>query len=229
MPRTARAPLGGICCHVINRGNGRALVFHDDGDYRAFAKLLGMACDRLAMRILAYCLMPNHVHLVLWPYQDNDLGRWMQWLMTSHVRRHHRRYGTEGHLWQGRFKSFPIQHDEHLLTVLRYVERNPLRANLVERAEDWPWSSLHPRQPAGLEALPHPGPLPRPASWREWVNRPVSEAELTALRRSVNRGTPWGSARWTEQTAERLGLQASLRPRGRPLKREKPAQLAQRK
>ena len=128
MPRTARASAGHICDHVLNRGNARADVFHRRGDYQAFVDLLGLACNRLPMRMLAYCLMPNHFHLALWPYQDEDLSRWMQWLLTAHVRHSHRHYQSSGHIWQGRFKAFPIQQDQHLLTVLRYIERNPLRA-----------------------------------------------------------------------------------------------------
>ncbi len=89
------------------------------------------ANERLPLRILGYVLLPNHFHLVLWPRRDGDLSRWMQWLLTSHVRRYHRHYHGSGHVWQGRFKAFPIEQDEHLLAVLRYVERNPLRANLV--------------------------------------------------------------------------------------------------
>src|SRR5438045_2451302 len=162
MPRTARAAVGGMCYHVLNRGNGRAEVFHKPDDYAAFLRLLPLAVKRLPIRILAFCLMPNHFHLVLWPHGDGDLGRFMQWVMTSHVRRYHRHYQTSGHVWQGRFKAFPIQDDEHLLTVLRYVERNALRANLVKRAENWTWSSLRERlsrQPsellqAGPSALP---------------------------------------------------------------------------
>ncbi len=123
MPRTARAALGGWCYHVLNRGNGRAEVFHKDEDYQAFLALFAPACERLPLRVLAWCLMPNHFHLVLQPHHDGDLGRWMQWLMTAHVRRYHRHYGGSGHVWQGRFKAFPIQKDDHLLTVLRYVER----------------------------------------------------------------------------------------------------------
>ncbi len=142
MPRKTRTLFGSFCYHIINRGNGRAQVFHGEADYREFVKLMAAAGDRLPPRLLAYCLMPNHVHLVLWPREDGEVSRWMQWLMTAQVRRHHRRHGTDGHLWQGRFKAFPIQRDEHLLSVLRYVERNPLRAKLVARAEDWPWSSL---------------------------------------------------------------------------------------
>ena len=145
------------------------------------------------MRVLGWCLMPNHFHLVLWPHEDGDLSRWMQWLLNTHVRRYHRHYKSDGHLWQGRFKAFPIEHDLHLLTVLRYVERNALRAGLVTRAELWPWSSL-----AGgilAEEKPsywHTGPVQRPTNWPDLVNEPATEAELQALRECVQRGKPYG-------------------------------------
>src|SRR3954452_25547111 len=141
MPRTSRASLGGWCYHVLNRGNARAEVFHKDADYAAFVKLLIQASERLPMRLLSYCLMPNHFHLLLWPHHDGDLSRWMQWLLTAHVRRYHRHYGGSGHVWQGRFKASPIQADEHYLTVLAYAERNARRAKLVRSAENWRWSS----------------------------------------------------------------------------------------
>lgn len=143
MPRTARASAGDICYHVINRGNGKATVFHKQSDYFSFTEMMRQACARLPMRLVSWCLMPNHFHLVLWPYENGDLSRWMQWLMTCHVRRYHRHYDSSGHIWQGRFKAFPIQEDGHYLTVLRYIEGNPLRANLVQLAENWEWSSLY--------------------------------------------------------------------------------------
>lgn len=214
MPRTARASVGGLCYHVINRGNARADVFHKSHDYAAFQNLLREASARVRMRVLAYCLMPNHFHLALWPRQEGDLSRFMQWLLTSHVRRYHRHYQSSGHVWQGRFKAFPIQRDEHLLTVLRYIERNPLRAGLVERAETWRWSSL--RDLGGAEPWLQPLPVPRPANWLGWVNAPMTGTEVEALRHSVNRGTPFGSQSWVQRTARRLGLEASLHPRGRP-------------
>lgn len=212
MPRTARASVGGICYHAINRGNRRAEVFHDSVDYQAFIKLMERACARLPMRVVGYCLMPNHFHLVLWPYEDGDLSRWMQWLLTSHVRRYHRIHGTDGPIWQGRFKAFPIEQDEHLLRVLRYVERNPLRANLVTRAEQWPWSSLGRKQTAPCAGH---APIELPHDWSDVVNRPEGEAELEALRRSVNRESPFGAEAWREKIADRFGLRANLRPRGR--------------
>ncbi len=218
MPRTARASVGGVCYHLLNHGNARGKVFHKRSDHQAFIDLMAAACDRLPMRVLAYCLMPNHFHLVLWPQGDGELSRWMQWLMTSHVRRYHSHYGTSGHVWQGRFKAFPIQQDGHLLTVLRYVEGNALRANLVQRAQDWSWSSLCWWSRPGAPGFLHRGPVDRGPRWREEVNRPVTGAELEAIRHSVQRGTPWGAPRWQKQTAVRLGLEASLRPRGRPRK-----------
>ena len=195
------ALIGGLCYHVINRGNGRARVFHNEADYREFLKLLTSASDRLPLRLLAYCLMPNHVHLVLWPHEDGDLSRWMQWLMTTHVRRHHRRHGTDGHLWQGRFKAFPIQRDEHLLAVLRYVERNPLRAGPVERTEDWPWSSLGAADPAPVPPL-HRGPVPQPANRRlgqrgrgpRGNSRPSGVASTEARPGTVRPGQAHGGA-----------------------------------
>ena len=155
-----------------------------------------------------------------WPREDGDLSRWMQWLLTAHVRRYHRHYQSSGHVWQGRFKAFPIQQDEHLFSVLRYVERNPVRAKSipVRRAERWPWSSIG-TPPVGVE-LPelHPGPVPRGEAWLEWVNQPQTEAELIALRECIARGRPHGSDRWVQTTARRLGLESSLRSRGRPQK-----------
>src|SRR5439155_13009534 len=117
MPRTARASQGGYCYHVLNRGNGRRTVFHKDGDFAAFVTLLRQAGERTPVRLLAYCLMPNHFHLVVWPPADGALSDYMMWLLTAHVRRYHRHYHGSGHVWQGRYKSFPIQEDGHLLTV----------------------------------------------------------------------------------------------------------------
>jgi putative transposase len=218
MPRTVRASVGNVCYHVINRGNGRARVFHDDADFQAFIDLLPLACERLPMRVCGYCLMSNHFHLVLWPRHDRDLSHWMQWLLTAHVRRHHKRHRGSGHVWQGRFKAFPIQQDEHLLTVLRYVERNPLRARMVRSAKNWKWSSLRSYVGRSRPAWLHEGPVDRPRRWLEDVNRAQPHEVEQALRRSIQRGTPFGGEAWARRTADRLGLEASLNPRGRPRK-----------
>ena len=133
MPRSARASVGGLCYYVLNRGNRRETVLHKPEDYDAFVKAMADAYVRLPMDLIGYCLMPNHFHLVIRPWREGDLGHWMQWLLTAHAPRYHRHYGATGHVWQGRFKAFPIDDEDHFRTVLRYVERNPLRAELVER------------------------------------------------------------------------------------------------
>ncbi|MEM9658784.1 MAG: transposase [Planctomycetota bacterium] len=223
MPRTARASAGNVCYHVLNRGNARMEVFRkedDYDDYGAFLGLLNEANERSSMRLLSFCLMPDHFHLVAWPREEGDLSRWMQWLLTSHVRRYHRRYHSSGHVWQGRFKAFPIQSDEHLLTVMRYVERNPVRAKSipVRKAQNWPWSSAG-RPPRNYEpALVHAGPVKKRTDWLDWVNRPLTAAELKAVRTSVERGRPYGSQIWQKRTANKLGLEFTMRPRGRPKK-----------
>jgi putative transposase len=216
MPRHARASQAGFCYHALNRGNGRRTVFHKDGDYAAFVKLLTQAGERTGMRLLAYCLMPNHFHLALWPAEDGQLSAYMAWLLTAHVRRYHQHYHSSGHVWQGRFRAFAIQEDEHLLTVWRYIERNPVRAGLVSRAELWRWSSAAVER-AGGPALAA-GPVPQPADWVRHVNEPQTEAEVERLRLSVQRGRPFGHDVWALEAARRLGVESSLRPRGRPRK-----------
>ena len=220
MPRTARASQGGYCYHVLNRGNARNEVFHKDEDYAAFLQLLIEASQRVPMRLLAYCLMPNHFHLVVWPHSDGDLSRWMQWLLTSHVRRYHRHDQSSGHVWQGRFKAFPIQQDDHLLMVMRYVERNPVRAKSipVRKAQRWPWSSTGTPPKTVEKPLLDAGPVRRGQNWFEWVNQPLTETELKALPESIARERPYGSERWKQQAAQKLGLESSMRPRGRPRK-----------
>ena len=216
MPRNPRASLGGYCYHVLNRGNGRRRIFHKDGDYAAFVKLLREAGERTPVRLLAYCLMPNHFHLALWPRDDGDLSAYMMWLLTAHVRRYHRHYHSSGHVYQGRFRAFPIQEDDHLLSVLRYIERNALRAGLVERAQDWRWCSAAPPW-IGAPVL-DAGPVPRPAGWLKNVNTPQTEAEVEALRECIRRRRPYGDLAWMERTARQLGVETSLRPLGRPRK-----------
>ena len=128
MPRTARATVGGMCYHVMNRGNRKAQVFDAPFDYWEFIDLMYKAQTRVPIALLAACLMPNHFHFVMRPRTGADIGRWMHWLLTTHASRRCMRLGITGHVWQGRYKAFPIEEDEHLLTVMRYVERNALRA-----------------------------------------------------------------------------------------------------
>ncbi len=213
MPRRLRVASGGYAYHVLNRAAGRARIFSKQRDFEAFEEIIGQAKARLPMRVLAWCVMPSHWHLVLWPRRDGDLSEFMRWLTVTHTQRWHAAHHTAGTgpLYQGRFKSFPIQEDDHLLAVLRYVERNPLRANLVERTDAWQWSSLWRRVHGDEARLLDDGPMAMPRRWRQRVQSPQTEGELEALRRSVVRGAPFGEADWQQRTAKRLGLQSALR------------------
>lgn len=218
MPRTRRAIVSGYCYHVLNRANNKARIFHDDADFAAFTSFIAEGQMRCPLSLLAACLMPNHIHLVLQPHDDAAITRWMHWLFTSHVGRHHRRYGTIGRLWQGRFKASAIQHDHHLLIVMRYVERNALRAGLVARAEDWRWGSLNWRLRAHPLILPNAPPIALPADWPDFVNAPQTDQELEDLRASIARERPIGTEEWVTETAIELGVTNSINPRGRPRK-----------
>lgn len=223
MGRPLRAAEGGYVYHVLNRANARMRIFDDAADYQAFENVLLEAVERSDMRLLAYCLMPNHWHLMVWPRNDGELSQFVGWLTLTHTQRWHahRNSTGTGHVYQGRFKSFVVEEGEHYYTVARYVERNAQRAKLVRRAEKWPWGSLARWLRGNPEdkALLSPWPLPRKANWVDHVNAPLTESELSAVRRSVERGSPFGSAAWSEQTVSRLGLESTLRPRGRPKKR----------
>ncbi len=143
MPRNARVDIGGEIYHVINRANGRLQIFNKDEDYQLFEQLLFETKELFDMRIIAYELMPNHFHLVLYPKKSGDLGLFMHRLSNAHTRKVHARTNTNGsgHLYQGRYKSFLIDRQNYLLAVIKYVERNAVRAKLVRLCEDWQWGS----------------------------------------------------------------------------------------
>ena len=210
MPRTARFAPGGYVYHAINRGVARLPLFDQDGDYEAFERVPVQAHDRVPIRILGYCLMPNHGHFVLWPAATGELTEFLRWLTHPHTQRWHahRRTTGTGHLYQGRFKAFPVQEDAHLLT-------------LCARARDWPWSSLAHRLSTGDDPIRgrlSPWPVRMPADWPSRVDRPQTEKELEAVRRSVSRGQPFGDEAWQLRTAKALRLESTFRERGRPRK-----------
>jgi putative transposase len=222
MGRPHRAAVGGYIYHVLNRANARRTIFSADADYEAFERILLEAVERTETRLLSYCLMPNHWHLLVWPRKDGELSKFVGWLSLTHTQRWHahRRTAGSGHLYQGRFKSFPIEQDEHFYTAARYVERNALRARLVKRAEDWRWGSLHRwlRGSAEDRSLLSAWPLPRNRGWVDHVNAPQTPGEVAALKLSIERGAPFGDGAWTERTIARLELETTVRPRGRPKK-----------
>ena len=222
MPRRPRVCPANTCFHVLNRAVARLPLFEKRENYQAFERVLRETWERESLPIYAYCVMPNHWHFVVCPETKSQLTDFFRWLTHTHTMRwhaHHQTQGT-GHLYQGRFKTFPIEDDEHLLAVLRYVERNPLRAKLCKRAEEWEYGSAWLRQygDAKQRELLSKWPIPRPRSWQAYVNEPQSENELESVRQSVIRGTPYGSDSWVTQSAVRLQLKHTLRPKGRPKK-----------
>ncbi|MDN5942875.1 MAG: transposase, partial [Nitrospira sp.] len=200
MGRPLRPTSADVVYHVLNRANARMTLFEDDGDYAAFERVLMQACERVSMRLLAHCIMPNHWHLVVWPRHDGDLSLFMNWLTLTHTQRWHQHRHTvgDGHVYQGRFKSFPVETSEYLLTVCRYVERNPVRAGLVERTEQWRWSSAANRGSVSV----HAWPMERPTKWLDWVNTNEREEQIMAVRRSVVKGQPYGSESWVERVVK---------------------------
>ncbi|MFN0208091.1 MAG: transposase [Planctomycetota bacterium] len=174
MARSQRISASGFVYHVVNRAAKRATLFNIPNDYERFERALFQAREKYKVRLLAYCIMPNHWHLIIWPESDGELPRFMHWLTTTHVRRHHKAYDSNGlgPLYQGRYKSFLIENENYYWNACAYVEANPLRAKLVERAEWWQWSSA--RQRAGVAAHANNaldgGPTPFPDRWLEIVN-----------------------------------------------------------
>ena len=220
MARHARVAPGGLIYHVLNRSAGRIRLFRKDADFEAFERIMAETHDLHPMRILAWCIMSNHWHFVVWPRSDGDVTAYFRWLAHTHAMRwrvSHRTVGY-GHLYQGRFKSFPVQSDNHFLTLCRYVERNPVPAGLVTRAEQWRWSSLWTRVHGTREqqAMLSDWPVPRPRGWVNHVNNPLTPKELQRVRISLQRDQPLGSETWVRRTAGRLGLEHTIRPEGRP-------------
>ena len=198
MPRTRRLTAANYVYHVLNRGAKKGLLFADASDYQAFEDLLREAMGRVPMRILAYCLMPNHWHLLLWPLQDGDLSRFVKWLTTTHACRWSRDHECVGNgaVYQSRFKSIPIEKGPHLFWTWRYVERNALRANLVSKAEDWPWCSLQKRRNDPKQPWLNGGPVSLPADWTQLVNLPQTKAEVELFRTRLKEGKPFGRTEW---------------------------------
>ena len=221
MPRRPRIAPGGHVYHVLNRSVGRMNMFRTDKDFAAFHDLLNDAHQRLPTRLLSWCVMSNHWHFVVWPRRDGELTSFFRWLTHTHAMRWRVAHHTVGygHLYQGRFKSFPVQRDDHLLTVCRYVERNALSAGLVRHAQDWPWCSLAVRQrgqPDELSQALCEWPVDRPRNWLQLVNEPMTRKEVDRIELSLSRSRPFGADAWLVRTVRRLHLQHTLRPEGRP-------------
>ncbi len=222
MARAPRIDVANLIYHVINRANSRQKIFHSFEDYKHFEVLLMEARERTDMRILAYVLMPNHWHLVLYPKKDGDVSQFMQWLTLTHTQQYRSKTKTigYGHLYQGRYKSFLIEKDTYLLAAIKYVERNPVRANITKKVESWKWGSGYRRLlgTSGEQKLLSRIPLELPKNYAAWVNQADKVHDLVQLRVSVAKGTPYGGLEWTGKTVKQFKLTLTTRGRGRPKK-----------
>lgn len=220
MPRACRTDIGEYVYHIINRANARVQIFNSDKGYQLFENILEEAVERYDMRLLSYCIMPNHWHLVLYPKNDGDLAQFMGWLTNTHTRRWHAEKGTigQGHLYQGRYKSFLCQADTHFLALVRYVERNAKRANLVKKAENWKWSSVWRRENGTTKQKEFLSNWPVHAS-KDYLNRlnqAQTESEEEAINRSIIKGNPYGDSGWVSGVVKKFNLEQTLRKVGRP-------------
>ena len=215
MPRRTFELQPGVVFHAINRGAKKSRLFDSASDYHAFLDLVAEAMQRFDVEFFAYIVMPNHWHFVLSARRDGALSSFMHWLESTHVRRWVIAKGVDGQgaVYQGRFKAIPVQTERYFLWVCRYVERNALRANLVERAETWRWSSLWQRQNGGDGPPLSSWPIAIPSDWVTYVNSPQTDGELDAFRRAVNLGQPFGDEEWLKV----IGHEGPRR-RGRPPK-----------
>ncbi len=210
----------GLVFHVINRGVRRLRLFDRDGDYRAWLNCFAEAQDRVPVDVFAYCLMPNHFHLIVRPAEDGHLAEFMRLGTVTHSKRWHQYRGSAGTgaVYQGRYAAFPIQTNRYFLNACRYVEGNALRAALVARAEDWKWSSLGARCRNRHILDLSEWPILPPEDWLDIVNQQVAQSETASLRRSVARSVPLGEFDWSQSTATQLGLSKGFRVPGRPKK-----------
>jgi putative transposase len=203
----------------MNRGNNKERIFHKAGDYQAFLAVVAEAVERFGVELFCWCLMPNHWHLVIRPGRTAKLAEFMRWLTVTHVRRHHEHYqGQSGHLYQGRYKGFPVEDDNYFLTLGRYVEGNALKAKLVVRAEQWEWSSLSQRLRRGKQPPLAEWPVDRPSDWTDLVNEMLTVEQEQAIATSLARQRPLGSPAWIKRISTRLGLAQTTVSRGRPVK-----------
>ena len=219
MARLARVVVPGYPHHITQRGNRRLPTFFSDDDYEAYLALLAEQCAAHGVRIWAWCLMPNHVHLVAVPKTAEGLARAIGEAHRRYTRRINFREGWRGHLWQERFFSCVLD-ARHALAAVRYVERNPVRAGLVKRAWEWPWSSAAGHVSGRGDLLVRSNPLAEEVSnWRRFLTEEDEEEVLDRLRRHGRTGRPLGKAGFIRRLERRLGRRLRPRPPGRPSKK----------
>lgn len=220
MARIARVVVPGVPHHVTQRGNRRQKTFFEDGDYARYKALLAEGCKDSGVEVWAYCLMPNHVHLILVPADEDGLRAALSETHRRYTRMINQRMGWTGFLWQGRFASVAMD-GEHLMRCARYVEQNPVRARLVERARDWRWSSARAHLKGEDDGLVRVGPLLEQVSdWREFLGERLTNDEMAPIRAGERTGRPLGPDPFLKQLERRLGrVLIKQKPGPKPRKR----------
>ncbi len=222
MARQPRVDIAGEIYHVINRANARWKIFKSAKDFAAVLDCLEETKELFPLEIFSFCIMSNHWHFAVRPSENGDMGRFFGKFTQKVTQRWHATHHTigSGHLFQGRFKSFLVEQDPYFLQLMQYIEANPLRAKLVNRAEDWQWSSLSLRlnDPERSSKLLAPWPVDMPKNYITLVNNLLPKPQLESIRQSVNRNKPLGNVSWVEKMIQKFGLQYTVRPEGRPKK-----------
>ena len=215
MARLARVVAAGIPHHVTQRGNRRQSVFFSDDDYRAYAALLAESCAGCGVAVWGYCLMPNHVHLILVPRDEAGLRLALGEAHRRYTRRVNFREGWRGHLWQGRFASVPMD-EPHLLACARYVELNPARAGLAGTAQAWPWSSARAHLAGRDDELVQVRPmLDLVGDWAAFLAEGLGAEALAAIRSGERTGRPLGDVGFVAALERDLGRTLAKRKPGR--------------
>ncbi|MCF7956925.1 MAG: transposase [Phycisphaerae bacterium] len=221
MPRIKRITKGNVVYHVMNRAVGKLKIFKRRQDFELFEEVLAQGVERFKMRLCAYCIMTDHWHLLLWPRKDEDLSEFMKWTTVTFSHRwqvSHDAIG-QGSLYRGRYKSFPVQSGEYMLSLMRYIESHPVRTGCAKKAAEWPWSSFATRADTANKPITlSKGPVELPKQWRRMVEAPgaIKKSVVEQIELSIKRGRPLGNDKWTIKTVEAFGLESTIRPIGRP-------------
>ena len=227
MPRQPRLEVVGLPHHVVQRGVDRQAVFFDGQCYLAYLQLLSVYAADADVSVHSWCLMTNHVHLLLTPHAPGSLSRLMQRLNRLYVQKINARFERTGHLWAGRFKASVVSNERYLLSCMRYIELNPVRAGMVTHPEAYPWSSWHANVGTRRSVLvtPHPeylalgsGADERYACYRALVLQHETEEMTAQLRDATQQNAAFGSPRFAREIEQMLGRDVSIKPRGRPRK-----------
>jgi putative transposase len=220
MARQPRLDIADQIFHVINRSNARWDIFKTEKDFQGVLKSLVETFELIPIDIFAFCIMSNHWHFIVKPKANGDMAQFFGKFTQKATQRWHAKHGSvgTGHLFQGRFKSFLVEKDDYFFQLAKYVEANPLRAAMVKKAEDWPWSSLSLRL-KNLELAKKilvPWPVDIPKNYLNLINQPLPKVQLDNIRTSLEKSRPLGSEGWVARQVNKYNLGYTLREPGRP-------------